>query len=142
MLFDINNLLDHDYSTIIYMNHYSIFLMCDIKKLLLELVSNHTNIVLPNLINMPIELVPMVIRNCSWSKRFFQLYNQSRTNNIKKFIEIYSFNQSEHIKYTNYINNSSKPFNMKQDIIKQFIQNNYKDTTENMSYINTKLGIL
>lgn len=137
------NLFDKDYKIIICLNHYSIFLTHHIGHLLLELVPDHINIILPNIINMPIELIPMIIKNCDWSKRFFELYTQSNTLNLKKFIDTYSFESSKHIKYSNYIDNSSKLFNnSKENIIKQFIQHSVSYAAKEMSYTNMKLGIL
>lgn len=140
--YNFHDLLNNNYEIILLMNHHCVFMQNNIDDIIEELEYDNTNIILPKDINMPMQLIPMLIKNCEWSKKFLKLYLQSATNNLKQFIEMYSFRDCKYINYTDRIDQSSKTLLSKNCIIKQFIELSTPSAAEKISYINTRMGIV
>lgn len=132
------DIFDNKYEMTICMNHFGIFTTANISSLLNKLKDN-INIVLPHSYNMPIELIPCVIKNSDWSKNFINLYLNSKSDNLQQFIENHEYKTSLHILYTDEIQINN---NKNLAIIKSYIDFSHKETTYHINKQNLNLGIL
>lgn len=137
-IYNISEILSNtEYSIILFINHYSIFLTAQLDNLL-NCFNSQTHILLPTQINAPIEATPICIKNSIWSKQFLELYMHSNLYNLQSFITKYNFQDSSNIKYTDQISIS----NNTNAIIRYYINNDIKYIKENMILVNSNLGIL
>jgi hypothetical protein len=122
------------------MNHFSCFTAKNIISLLNE-ISQDTHLILSKFIDLPLEFIPFIIKNCEWSKNFISMYIMSHYHNLSKFID--NLKYKNHIYYTNLIkiidiNN----FYYQDSIINNYILFSQNIITEVYQKNNIKLGIL
>lgn len=138
--YNISSILNNiEFDTILCMNHFSVFVSDNTSDLLNLLNSEDTCIILPKIENnMPINLVPMIIKNCKWSNDFIKKYTFSNLYNLACFIKTFGLIDSPHIRYTDMIST----LNTKQTIIQQQIEYDMASIKQNITKINKNLGIL
>jgi hypothetical protein len=138
-LYSLSEILDNNYSSTICMNHFSVFLKKNIDPLL-QLLDNDVNIILPINSHMPLELIPFYIKNSAWSKKFIELYVQSKCYNTYSFISnFYNFDQPEIL-----INDTviSDKLNKNGTIVERYISMPIDAIKQTTNHRNVSLGIL
>lgn len=132
------DIFDNSYEYILCMNHFSCFTKKNIESLILNM---HSNLLIPQFVNLPLESIPFIIKNCTWSRNFIQTYSMSSFNNLYDFIN--NLIQKDNISYSNLIQvMDSNNFYHQQSIINSYILFSQKVIIEVYRKNNLSLGIL
>lgn len=101
--YKLSNIFQGNHENILCINHFSVFATPQITSLLNTLV-NDISIVLPkDKTNLPLDMIPFLIKNNNWSNKFIDLYIKSTEHNLYNFINNFGFISNPNILYTDMI---------------------------------------
>lgn len=136
---NLSNIFDQNHPQIVCMNHFCIFVQ---KKININLLDTEANIILPPILNHPLELTPFIIKNCDWSKNFIDLYLQSKCLNIKLFIQKFYQIDNKNIIINNQIFSNTINNNSNNTIIQTLLNFEVDNIVNIIKNKNLSLGII